>query len=45
MTIYLDYAATTPMTETAINTYSEIARNVYGNSASLHDAGESEFLY
>jgi len=45
MAIYLDYAATTPMTETAINTYSEIARNVYGNSASLHDAGGKASFY
>ncbi|GAA5416159.1 putative cysteine desulfurase NifS [Paraliobacillus ryukyuensis] len=37
--IYLDYAATTPMSEAALYTYQEIARRGYGNSNSLHDIG------
>ncbi|HJH11241.1 MAG TPA: cysteine desulfurase [Metalysinibacillus jejuensis] len=37
---YFDYAATTPMTEEALATYSYVAQHVYGNTASLHDAGE-----
>ena len=37
--IYLDYAATTPMTDAAIETYAEAAKTIYGNTSSLHDAG------
>ncbi|GLC90591.1 cysteine desulfurase family protein [Lysinibacillus piscis] len=37
--IYLDYAATSPMTAKAIEAYSEVAKRYYGNSASLHDLG------
>lgn len=37
--IYLDYAATTPMTEEAIKAYSEAARELAGNPSSLHDMG------
>jgi len=37
--IYLDYAAATPMTETAINVYTEVALNYYGNPISLHNTG------
>lgn len=37
--IYLDYAATTPMTEGAIEAYSEVARKLAGNPSSLHDMG------
>ncbi|QCR33199.1 IscS subfamily cysteine desulfurase [Lysinibacillus sp. SGAir0095] len=37
--IYLDYAATTPMTDEAIAAYSEAAKIVFGNTSSLHDAG------
>lgn len=37
--IYLDYAATSPMTEQALAAYIEVATKYYGNSASLHDAG------
>ncbi|SOC03032.1 cysteine desulfurase [Ureibacillus xyleni] len=37
--IYLDYAATSPMTEAAIDVYSQMAKKVYGNTSSLHDAG------
>ncbi|MBD8069337.1 IscS subfamily cysteine desulfurase [Bacillus sp. PS06] len=39
MMIYLDYAATTPMSEQAIEVYSEVAKNVFGNTSSLHDIG------
>ncbi len=37
--IYLDYAATTPMLDEAIEAYSETAKTVFGNTSSLHDAG------
>lgn len=37
--IYLDYAASTPMTEQAITAYAEIATKLYGNATSPHDAG------
>jgi cysteine desulfurase len=39
--IYLDYAATTPMSERAIETYRQAATRFYGNSNSLHDAGSN----
>ncbi|MFJ7187068.1 cysteine desulfurase family protein [Lysinibacillus xylanilyticus] len=37
--IYLDYAATSPMTPKALKAYCEVAGQYYGNSASLHDLG------
>lgn len=37
--IYLDYAATTPMSEQALNTYTKVAREYYGNASSLHEEG------
>lgn len=37
--IYLDFAATTPMTEGAIEAYCEAARKLAGNPSSLHDMG------
>lgn len=37
--IYLDYAATTPMSATAREVYSSVAERFYGNPSSLHDAG------
>ncbi|MEG0260680.1 MAG: IscS subfamily cysteine desulfurase [Lysinibacillus sp.] len=37
--IYLDYAATSPMSKQALQAYCEVAERSYGNSASLHDAG------
>lgn len=37
--IYLDYAATAPMTQPALDAYLATARRVYGNAGSLHDAG------
>lgn len=39
--IYLDYAATTPMSEKALHVYSQVATNYYGNSSSLHDMGST----
>jgi len=38
--IYFDYAATTPMSDNALNVYVKAARNAFGNSSSLHDIGE-----
>lgn len=37
--IYLDYAATTPMHEHALEAYQQTARKFYGNTHSLHDIG------
>ncbi|MFA8439696.1 IscS subfamily cysteine desulfurase [Pueribacillus sp. YX66] len=37
--IYLDYAATTPMSEEALDAYTEAAKKFYGNPSSLHDIG------
>lgn len=37
--IYLDYAATAPMSEMALKSYVEMAQRFFGNSASLHDLG------
>ncbi|WP_342472120.1 cysteine desulfurase family protein [Metasolibacillus sp. FSL H7-0170] len=43
--IYLDYAATAPMTEKALAVYCEVAKKYYGNSASLHDlGGQSQYF-
>lgn len=39
MMIYLDYAATTPMSDRAIAAYNEAARNYFGNASSIHDVG------
>ena len=39
--IYLDYAATTPMSKTALEAYSQAASRFFGNSNSLHDAGSN----
>ncbi len=39
--IYLDYAATTPMSERAVEAYRQAATRFYGNSNSLHDAGSN----
>lgn len=43
--IYLDYAATSPMLPEAIAAYAQAAETVYGNSASLHDAGGVSSAY
>ncbi|MCL1990614.1 MAG: IscS subfamily cysteine desulfurase [Defluviitaleaceae bacterium] len=37
--IYLDYAATTPISEVALNTYVDTAHHIFANSKSLHSAG------
>lgn len=37
--IYMDYAATSPMTKQAIQVYSDVASSYFGNSSSLHDEG------
>ena len=37
--IYLDYAATTPMSSSAIEAYQQAASRFFGNSNSLHDEG------
>ncbi|MBO9130492.1 IscS subfamily cysteine desulfurase [Bacillus sp. 165] len=39
--IYLDYAATTPMSNEALQTYSEAAKHYFGNEQSLHDIGST----
>jgi cysteine desulfurase len=39
MMIYLDYAATTPMSKEALDVYQQVAGSYYGNSSSLHDIG------
>ncbi|OEH94371.1 IscS subfamily cysteine desulfurase [Bacillus solimangrovi] len=38
---YFDYAATTPMSEKAIQAYQLCATNFFGNPSSLHDVGSS----
>ncbi|WP_188496480.1 IscS subfamily cysteine desulfurase [Pullulanibacillus pueri] len=37
--MYLDYAATTPMSEQALEAYIKASRNFYGNTMSPHDFG------
>ncbi|WP_416827469.1 IscS subfamily cysteine desulfurase [Ectobacillus polymachus] len=37
--IYLDYAATTPMSDEALQTYQQAAVQYFGNEQSLHDVG------
>jgi len=39
--IYLDFAATTPMSEEALHVYTEVSRSFFGNPSSLHDIGTS----
>lgn len=39
--IYLDYAATTPMSEHAIDVYGKVAGSYFGNASSLHDYGST----
>lgn len=39
--IYLDYAATTPMSPTAIDAYQQAAEKFFANSNSLHDEGSN----
>ncbi|WP_058307259.1 IscS subfamily cysteine desulfurase [Gracilibacillus massiliensis] len=37
--VYCDYAATTPMSDIALEVYQDVAKNFYGNASSLHDTG------
>ena len=37
--IYLDYAATTPISDEALEVYHTVSRDYFGNSQSLHDIG------
>ncbi|MFD0768165.1 IscS subfamily cysteine desulfurase [Bacillus sp. CGMCC 1.60114] len=37
--IYMDYAATTPMSKEALETYTKAAEHYFGNEQSLHDIG------
>ncbi|KXT78680.1 cysteine desulfurase family protein [Streptococcus sp. DD13] len=37
--IYLDNAATTAMSEAALDNYQKVARNSFGNASSIHSAG------
>lgn len=37
--IYLDYAATTPLSANALAAYGDVARNCFANTMSLHDCG------
>lgn len=39
--IYLDYAATTPMSAKAIEAYDKVASTYFGNASSIHDFGSS----
>lgn len=39
--IYLDYAATTPMSDKALEVYTKVAKEYFGNASSLHDTGSS----
>lgn len=39
MRIYLDYSATTPISEQALELYIQVAKEYYGNPSSLHDIG------
>ncbi len=45
MNIYADYAATTPMSDTAIQAMTNIMREVYGNPSSLHSVGQKAAEY
>lgn len=39
--IYLDYAATTAMSDKAMEVYVNVAKHYFGNASSLHDTGSS----
>ncbi|HET8864688.1 MAG TPA: IscS subfamily cysteine desulfurase [Gracilimonas sp.] len=39
--IYLDHAATTPISDQALEVYINVAKHYYGNASSLHDEGSS----
>jgi len=42
--IYLDYAATTPMSEEALETFVSASKHYFGNERSLHDVGSNASL-
>lgn len=42
--IYLDYAATTPMSEEALETFVSASKHYFGNERSLHDIGSNASL-
>lgn len=43
--IYLDYAASTPMSPSSLHVFSEVSTKFYANSSSLHDcAGDVQTL-
>ncbi len=42
--IYLDYAATTPMCEEALETFVSASKHYFGNERSLHDIGSNASL-
>lgn len=37
--IYFDHAATSPMSESSLNAYRQVAEKYFGNPSSLHDSG------
>lgn len=39
--IYLDHAATTPISENALEVYTKVARQYFGNPSSMHDDGSA----
>lgn len=39
--IYLDHAATTPISDKALEVYLNVARHYFGNASSMHDEGSS----
>lgn len=39
--IYLDHAATTPMSDKAMEVYVNVAKHYFGNASSLHDEGSA----
>lgn len=39
--IYLDHAATTPMSDKALEVYVNVAKHYFGNASSLHDEGSA----
>jgi len=42
--IYLDYSATTPMSEEALETFVSASKHYFGNERSLHDVGSNASL-
>ncbi|WP_421773232.1 IscS subfamily cysteine desulfurase [Gracilimonas sp.] len=39
--IYLDHAATTPVSDKALEVYVNVSKNYFGNTSSMHDEGSS----